>query len=69
MRHDEHYVEALTSSAGAPIGRMIPIDLVDPAHFQGLWRTPSGNVVPLAQPLAVLGRSLEDYAAVVGGAA
>ena len=30
MRHDEHYVEALTSSAGAPIGRLIPIDLVDP---------------------------------------
>jgi transposase len=43
--------------------------VVDPAHFQGLWRTPSENVVPLAQPLAVLGRSLEDYAAVVGGAA
>ena len=30
MRHDEHYVEALTSSAGAPIGRMVPIDLIDP---------------------------------------
>src|SRR6476660_8741283 len=30
MRHDEHYVEALSSSAGAPIGRMVPIDLVDP---------------------------------------
>jgi transposase len=43
--------------------------VVDPAHFQGLWRTPTENVVPLAQPLAVLGRSLEDYAAVVGGAA
>jgi transposase len=43
--------------------------VVDPAHFQGLWRTPAENVVPLAQPLASLGRSLEDYAAVVGGAA
>ncbi len=43
--------------------------VVDPAHFQGLWRTPTKNIVPLAQPLAVLGRSLEDYAAVVGGAA
>jgi transposase len=43
--------------------------VVDPSHFQGLWRTPSENVVPLAQTLAVLGRSLEDYAAVVGGAA
>jgi len=30
MRHDEHYVDALTSSAGSPIGRMIPIDQVDP---------------------------------------
>ncbi len=30
MRHDEHYVDALTSSAGAPIGRMIPIDQIEP---------------------------------------
>ncbi len=30
MRHDEHYVEALASSAGAPIGRLVPIDLIDP---------------------------------------
>ncbi len=30
MRHDEHYVDALTNSAGAPIGRMIPIDQIDP---------------------------------------
>ena len=30
MRHDEHYVEALTSSAGSPIGRLVPIDQVDP---------------------------------------
>jgi ParB family transcriptional regulator, chromosome partitioning protein len=30
MRHDEHYVEALASSAGSPIGRMVPIDRVDP---------------------------------------
>src|SRR6266853_2100379 len=25
MRHDEHYVEALAASAGAPIGRLIQI--------------------------------------------
>lgn len=43
--------------------------VVDPAHFQGLWRVPAENVVPLAEPLASLGRTLEDYAAVVGGAA
>jgi ParB family transcriptional regulator, chromosome partitioning protein len=30
MRHDEHYVEALAASAGAPIGRLIPIDQIDP---------------------------------------
>lgn len=30
MRHDEHYVEALTASAGEPLGRIIPIDLLDP---------------------------------------
>jgi ParB family chromosome partitioning protein len=30
MRHDEHYVEALTSSAGTPIGRLVPIDQLDP---------------------------------------
>src|SRR4051812_1747094 len=30
MRHDEHYVEALAVSAGTPIGRMIPIDQLDP---------------------------------------
>lgn len=30
MRHDEHYVEALASSAGTPVGRMTPIDRIDP---------------------------------------
>ena len=30
MRHDEHYVEALAASAGDPIGRLVPIDLLDP---------------------------------------
>src|SRR5205823_4427700 len=30
MRHDEHYVEALTSSAGAPIGRLVAIEDIDP---------------------------------------
>jgi ParB family transcriptional regulator, chromosome partitioning protein len=30
MRHDEHYVEALAASAGAPIGRQIPIERIDP---------------------------------------
>lgn len=30
MRHDEHYVEALAASAGSPVGRLIPIDQIDP---------------------------------------
>jgi len=34
MRHDEHYVEALASSAGAPVGRVVPIDLIDPNPHQ-----------------------------------
>jgi ParB family chromosome partitioning protein len=34
MRHDEHYVEALAASAGAPIGRFVPIDRIDPNPHQ-----------------------------------
>ena len=34
MRHDEHYVEALASSAGTPVGLMVPIDLLDPNPAQ-----------------------------------
>lgn len=30
MRHDEHYVETLTASSGTPIGRLIPIEKIDP---------------------------------------
>jgi transposase len=44
--------------------------VIDPAHLEGLWRRPAlENVVPIAQPLAALGRTLEDYAAAIGGAA
>src|SRR5436305_3899076 len=34
MRHDEHYVDALAASAGAPVGRLIPIDQIDPNPHQ-----------------------------------
>ena len=34
MRHDEHYVEALAASAGAPIGRLVAIDQIDPNPHQ-----------------------------------
>lgn len=30
MRHDEHYVETLAASSGAPVGRLVPIARVDP---------------------------------------
>jgi ParB family transcriptional regulator, chromosome partitioning protein len=30
MRHDQHYVEALAASAGTPVGRLVPIDAIDP---------------------------------------
>ena len=30
MRHDAHYVDALATSAGNPIGRMVAIELIDP---------------------------------------
>lgn len=30
MRHDEHYVETLEASSGAPVGRFISIEQVDP---------------------------------------
>ncbi len=30
MRHDRHYVEELSSMHGAPIGRMIPLDRLEP---------------------------------------
>jgi ParB family chromosome partitioning protein len=34
MRHDEHYVDALTSSSGSPVGRIVPIDQLDPNPHQ-----------------------------------
>jgi ParB family transcriptional regulator, chromosome partitioning protein len=34
MRHDEHYVEALAASAGAPVGQLVAIDLLDPNPTQ-----------------------------------
>jgi ParB family transcriptional regulator, chromosome partitioning protein len=34
MRHDEHYVDALAASAGTPIGRLVPIEQIDPNPHQ-----------------------------------
>ena len=30
MRHDAHYVETLNAPSGTPVGRMVPIESVDP---------------------------------------
>jgi ParB family transcriptional regulator, chromosome partitioning protein len=30
MRHDSHYVDAITAQSGMPVGRMVPIDIIDP---------------------------------------
>jgi ParB family chromosome partitioning protein len=30
MRHDAHYVESLNAPSGAPVGRLVPIESVDP---------------------------------------
>jgi hypothetical protein len=40
--------------------------VIDPTHFAGLWR-PAVPPVDRTAPLAVLGRALADYAAVVDG--
>ena len=42
--------------------------IVDPKHFEGLCRITTADRV-VTTPLAPYGRSLADYAAVVGGAA
>ena len=39
--------------------------VVDPAHWEGLWRARAVEPTEEGSTLAVLGRSLEDYAAVV----
>jgi transposase len=42
--------------------------VIDSSHLEGLWRT-TERAMPAAGTLSSLGRSLEDYAAIVGGAA
>ncbi len=34
MRHDAHYVDALASRHDEPIGRLLPVDIIDPNPFQ-----------------------------------
>ena len=53
MRHDEHYVEALTSPVGAPIGRMVPIEQIDPNPSQP--RHAMGDLAELIASIAEKG--------------
>jgi ParB family chromosome partitioning protein len=53
MRHDEHYVEALAASAGTPIGRLIPIDRIDPNPNQP--RQVMGDLAELIASIAEQG--------------
>jgi ParB family transcriptional regulator, chromosome partitioning protein len=34
MRHDAHYVETLAQSAGTPVGRLVPIEAIEPNPHQ-----------------------------------
>ena len=41
--------------------------VTDPAHYAGLWRSPTAPLDRVSTPLAVLGRDLAEYAAVIVG--
>jgi transposase len=43
--------------------------MVDPAHYDGLWRRPVADSETPAASLALLGRDLAEYAAIVAGGA
>ena len=53
MRHDEHYVEALTSSAGTPVGRLVAIEHLDPNPNQP--RQVMGDLAELVASIAEKG--------------
>jgi len=53
MRHDAHYVEALAASAGSPIGRLVPIELLDPNPGQP--RQVMGDLAELKASIAEKG--------------
>jgi ParB family transcriptional regulator, chromosome partitioning protein len=53
MRHDEHYVDALAASAGAPVGRLVPIERIDPNPNQP--RQVMGDLAELMASIAEQG--------------
>ena len=72
MRHDAHYVDGLAAAAGAPVGRMISIELIDPNPHQP--RCAMGDLAELMasitekgilEPLIV--RQLRDRFQIVAG--
>jgi len=50
MRHDAHYVEELSQHQPAPVGRMIPLDKIDPNPEQP--RTDFGDLTELTASIA-----------------
>lgn len=50
MRHDAHYVEELSLNQPAPVGRMIPLDKIDPNPEQP--RTEFGDLAELTASIA-----------------
>ncbi len=74
MRHDSHYVEALTSYSGAAIGRMIPVEQIRPNPDQprkaiGDLRdlTDSVREKGVLEPLLVRFVSREDCYYIISG--
>jgi ParB family chromosome partitioning protein len=53
MRHDAHYVEELSERAPAPVGRMIPLEKIDPNPEQP--RTEFGDLTELTASIAEKG--------------
>ena len=53
MRHEAHYVESLSASSGKPIGRMVPIDRLDPNPEQP--RQAMGDLTELKASIAEKG--------------
>ena len=53
MRHDAHYVEELSQHQPAPVGRMIPLDKIDPNPEQP--RTEFGDLTELTASIAEKG--------------
>lgn len=53
MRHDAHYVDALAASAGTPVGRMVPIEQIEPNPHQP--RQVMGDLAELIASIAEKG--------------